>query len=61
MSDKEQKASAKVPTFTKEQLLNSKKFQSQRDLINALIEDGKSYTMAEVDKKIKNYLDGKVE
>ncbi len=48
------------PKFTKESLLNAKRFRDQRDLVSALLEDGEEYTVSEVEEMITNYLKGKV-
>lgn len=48
------------PSFSKEQLLLSKRFQKSRDLVHALLEDGHVYTIREVEEKIKQYQKGKV-
>ncbi len=45
--------------YTKEQIVNSKTFINNRDLLNAVLEN-KSYSKTEVDKIIKNYKKGKV-
>ncbi len=50
----------KSPEFTKEQLAASKTYRKRKDLINALLEDGKLYTKETVDKMIANYMKGKV-
>lgn len=42
--------------FTKEQILNSKKYSEKRDLINALLENNKSYSLAEVDEMIEKFM-----
>lgn len=49
-----------APTFTRDQLAASKRYAAQRDLVNALLEDGRQYTLAEVDKKIEAFQKGKV-
>lgn len=49
-----------VPTFTRDQLAASKRYASTRDLVNVLLEDGKQYTLAEVDAKIETFKKGKV-
>lgn len=49
-----------VPTFTKEQLAASKRYANRRDLVSVLLEDGKQYTLDEVDKKIEEFKKGKV-
>lgn len=46
--------------FTKEQLAASKKYAKRRDLIGALLEDGKTYTTKEVDALIEKFMKGKV-
>lgn len=45
---------------SKEQLVVSKKYATKRDIISALLENGKSYTLDEVDALIKKYMKGKV-
>lgn len=46
--------------YSKEQLVGSKKYATKRDIISALLENGKSYTLDEVDALIKKYMKGKV-
>lgn len=53
-SEVKQQVSADV--FTKQQLAESKRYKKQRDLLEALLEDGKTYTIAQVDKIIGDYL-----
>lgn len=45
--------------FSKEQIVNSKTFINNRDLLNAVLED-KSYSKNEINKIIENYKKGKV-
>ena len=45
--------------YTKEQIVNSKTFINNRDLLNAVLED-KSYSKKEINKIIENYKKGKV-
>lgn len=47
--------------FTKNQVLASKKLNYSKDLINAILEDDKSYTLKEVEAEINKYLKGKVD
>ena len=49
-----------APTFTKDQLAASKRYAGLRDLVGVLLEDGKRYTLAEVDGKIEAFKKGKV-
>ncbi len=53
-----EKVSKTEPTYTKQNLLSSKKYANQKDLVNALLEDDKKYTLKEVDTILKNYLKG---
>lgn len=47
--------------FSKGQIIASEKYHNQRNLADALLEDGKKYTFAEVDGLIEKYRKGKVE
>lgn len=47
-------------TYTKEQILLSNKYVKRRDLINALLDDDKEYTIQEVDTMMEKFLKGKV-
>lgn len=52
----EQKA-IKVPTFSKAQFLQSRQRPGhEKDILAAVLEDDNSYTIAEADKAIQNYL-----
>ena len=42
--------------FTKQQLAESKRYKKKRDLLEALLENGKTYKIAQVDKIIGDYL-----
>lgn len=45
-------------TFTKYAILHSVKYGNRRDLLGVLLEDGKEYTVSEVDNEIKKYMSG---
>lgn len=47
-------------SYTKEHLAASKRYANRRDLIRALLEDGKAYTLKEADALIEKYMKGKV-
>jgi hypothetical protein len=47
-------------TFTKEQVLKSKKYVHLKDLVNVLLADSGTYTLVEVDKLIEDFMKGKV-
>lgn len=48
------------PTFSKQQLVKSRRYAMHRDVISALLNDEERYTFAEVDKKINVFLKGEV-
>lgn len=51
---------SKAPRHTREQLMASKRYANRRDLISALLEPGKTYTLDEVDALIEKFKKGKV-
>ena len=53
-------AQHKEQKFSKEQIATSKKYESRKDLINALLTDSETYTLEDVDEKIEKYLKGRV-
>lgn len=50
----------KPATFTKQQLVTSKKYEERKDLLNALLVDDKSYSLIEVEGILNGFLKGKV-
>ena len=52
----EQLKSERQPCHTKDKLLGFRKYSGRRDLLNALLEDGKAYTEEQVDQKIQDFL-----
>ena len=55
------KAEPKVTVrYTKEQLADSKRYRGKKDLINALLEPGKAYTMPEAEALFEKFMKGKV-
>ncbi|NFG22690.1 hypothetical protein FDF11_08280 [Clostridium botulinum] len=46
--------------FTKEQIIKGKRYRYQRDLISALLVDGNSYSLNEVNELIDKFEKGKV-
>lgn len=48
------------PVFTKERLLQSKRFAQQKDLLNALLKDDQEYTIVQVETILNRFLKGKV-
>ncbi len=51
---------AKTIAFSKKQLLVSKRYVDQKDLINVLLADDKIYSFEEVDSLINKFMKGKV-
>ena len=47
-------------THTKEQLINSAWYSHKRDILAALLNEDKVYTLADVDRLIENFLKEKV-
>ena len=47
--------------FTKEQLLTATKFANRRDLLEAVLEADKTYSIDEVEQKMKEFLERKVD
>ena len=45
----------KESVFTKEQILKSNTFREYRDLLAAVLVDGKSYSKEQVNKEIKKF------
>lgn len=46
--------------FSKEQIRASANFVNRRDLVDALLDENKSYTLNTVDEMIQKYLKGQV-
>lgn len=46
--------------FTKEQLISSKLFKSNRDVLNALIKDNEELSIDEAKERIENFEKGEV-
>ncbi len=49
----------KVLKFSKKQFVNSKKFAKRKDIVNALLEEDKEYSIVEVESIINDFLYGK--
>ena len=46
--------------FSKEQLINSKRFDKRKDILNAILSDEKRCTISEAEKLIDSYMKGAV-
>lgn len=60
MSSGKKSAASAAPKFNKESLLNSKRFQDERDLVSALLKNDVEYTVSEVEEMIAKYKKGTV-
>lgn len=53
MAAKERKTAT---TFTKQQIISAEKYLDRRDLLNVLLSDSKSYTLAEATAEIDSFM-----
>nr|WP_271642925.1 hypothetical protein [Clostridioides difficile] len=44
--------------FTKEQIVNSKKYVNRKDLLNAILKEDELYSFSEVEDRINNFMKG---
>ncbi|MDI7817584.1 hypothetical protein QMM58_14510 [Clostridioides difficile] len=44
--------------FTKEQIVNSKKYISRKDLLNAILKENELYSFLEVEDRINSFMKG---
>lgn len=56
MAAKKSKDEASDEAFSREQILQSKKFANRRDILNVLLEDDKTYSIEDVENLIKEFL-----
>ena len=49
-----------VATYSKEQILSSKKYRYRRDALSVILTDDKMYTIEEVDSLLEKFMKGKV-
>ena len=49
-----------IPSFTKEQILSSKKYANLVDALSTILSDSKMYTFDEVDKLLGNFMKSEV-
>ena len=58
---KKEEAVLDEPVFSKEQLLNSKKYRESADIVGAVLVSGQTYTFKQVDVEIEKFMKRKVE
>lgn len=56
----EKKSEPAEPKFTKEQVLASARYENRKDLVSALLHDGREYTITEVDRMVDQIMKGRV-
>ena len=49
-----------VVRYSKEQLLNSKRYSNRRDALGVILADDKKYTIEDVDSLLEKFMKGKV-
>ena len=59
-ADLDKKDTFKISKFTKEQLVNAKKYSNRKDLLNALLQENKLYSFDETDELINKFESKKV-
>lgn len=47
--------------YTKEQVLSSARYRARRDVLEALLADGREYTLEETDRMVKEFMERKVQ
>lgn len=57
---KETKSNLIENKYTKKQIINSKTFANNKDLLEVILKENKSYSKKEVNEIIENYKKGKV-
>lgn len=57
---KAEQESEMAARYTKKQLAEAEHFHSRRDMIEALLENGRVYTVSEADQVIHEFMKGKV-
>lgn len=57
---KEREEKQKTVFYKKEQILSSKQYVERKDLLEAILEDGKEYSKKEVEQQIQKFMKGKV-
>ena len=60
MAKKKKEKDAQSHLYKKEQILQSKKFENRKDLIEALLQNDELYTLEQIESEIKNFMKGGV-
>jgi len=49
-----------VSTYTREQICSSERFRNDRDILAALLEEKRPYTLSEIEETVKKFKENKV-
>ena len=60
MTDAPKPSEAAPAAFSKDRVLAFRRYAARRDLLSALLEDGKEYTHDQIDRLIEDFMKGKV-
>lgn len=60
MATKKKEIQQESVKFSKEQILASMKYSNRRDVLVAILDDNKSYTLEQVDSLVDKFMKGKV-
>jgi len=60
MSEKSNDKKTAPAVFSKRQILTFRRYVGRQDLLSVLLEDGKTYTLAQVDSLLQGFMKGKV-
>ncbi len=55
-----EKKTAVAVKYPKDTIVGLKKYREQVDVVNAVLEDDKAYTLVEADNMVKRFMEGKV-
>lgn len=56
MVTKQEKEAPQAAGYTKDQIVQSSRFAQHRDVVSAFLEDGKTYTLQQVEDVINDFL-----
>lgn len=60
MAENELKTETNKQTFSKSQIVKSKRYYKNRDLLSAILDESESYSLKDIDSKIENFLKSEV-
>lgn len=60
MAENELKTETNKQTFSKAQIVKSKRYYKSKDLLNAILDESISYSLKDIDSKIENFLKSEV-